>query len=468
MGLRKTGIALIAILLLAVNVASAELPPNPKMENPVLFQEIGQYGGDLILAVAAAPRGGAIVDEATSFVGPYLRDPLVDNNPITNELEPGLAESWEISDDGTQVIFHLRKVKWSDGVPFTADDVIFHFDHVDMDPNNPGNQISRYTIGGKQITWEKIDDYTVRANLPTPYGAFLRVLTHSRIVPKHKLMEFAPAYNPDAEPGSISRQGWNPDKPASDMVGTGTFRVASFNEQQIVLERNPYSWRVDPEGNQLPYVDRVISLVVPNTQVQQAKFLAGEVDYLPIAPSMYPNLKREEVAGAPFKVFRGAPVNPTPSPPHWSFNFDVEDAELREVFQNVRFREAMAKAVNYERILDQVYNTLAILSGMPVLPSNAAFYNPEIDQYRHSHDLEKTAAILDELGIIDRNGDGFRDYPSGKTFEFTLTAAVNVEAHNDIAAMLQNDLESIGVKVHLQLQDSRLVADRALAGDFES
>lgn len=468
MSLRRIGIVLVTLVVLTANVAGAELPPNPKMENPIMFKETGKSGGELILALNASPRGGAI-DAAANIVGPYLRDPLVDDNPVTHELEPALAESWEVSEDGTEVIFHLRKVKWSDGQPFTADDVVFHFTYIDMDPHNPGNQVSRYTINGKPITWEKVDEHTVKANLPEPYGAFFRVLTHSRIQPMHIVKDYVPHFNPKAEPGSTGKHMWNPDLPASTMVGTGSFRVASFaSEQQVVLEKNPYSWRVDPEGNQLPYVDKLIYLIVPNVQVQQAKFMAGEIDYLVIEPSMYPTLKREEVAGAGFRVFRGEPVNPTPSPPHWSFNFDIKDAELREIFRDIRFREAMAKAIDYERIIDQIYNTLAIRSGMPVLPSNAAFFNPEIENYRHDYDLAETAAILEELGIVDRNGDGFRDFPSGTPFEFTLTTAVNIQAHNDMAAMLQNDLESIGVKVHLQLQDSSLVGDRALAGDFES
>jgi peptide/nickel transport system substrate-binding protein len=447
--------------------ASAELPPNPKVVDPRLFQEIGQYGGDLILSLPYMPRGGAI-DSASNIVFPWLRDPLIEENPVTGELEPALAESWEVSEDGLEVIFHLRKVKWSDGEPFTADDVIFTFVHREMDPHNPSNQMARYTIGDGVVTWEKIDDHTVKANLPAPYGAFFRVLTHSRMIPKHRLMDWVPAYNPAAEPGSIGLANWNPDIPIEAMAGTGPFRVVSFNEQQVVLERNPYSWRVDAEGNQLPYVDRLVYLIVPNDQVKQAKFMAGELDHIELTPGMYPTLKKAEIDGSPFRVFRGEPVNPTPSPPHWSFNFDIEDAELREVFRDVRFRTAMAHAIDYDRIIDQIYNTLAIRSGVPVLPANKAFFNPEIEGMRPQFDLAKTAAILDELGIVDIDGDGIRELKSGRDFEFVLTSAVNIQPHNDIAAMLQDDLAKIGVKIHLQLLDSTLVGDKALAGEFES
>lgn len=459
---------LLAVLLLGASMASAELPTNPKVERDFMFAEIGEPGGELIVAINASPRGGAI-DAASNLISANLRDPLIYDNPITHELEPGLAESWEVSEDGKEVIFHLRKVKWSDGTPFTSDDVIFTFEHSAMDPNNPGNQAARYTLGGEVIRWEKVDDHTVKAILPVPYGAFFRVLTHQTIIPMHKLKQYVPAYNPKAEPGSISRASWNPELPPSEMVGTGPFRVAKFIiDQQVVLERNPYSWRVDPEGNQLPYVDRLVYLVIPNDQVQQAKFLAGEIDYLVIQPQMYPTLKQEEIQGGDFQVMRGMPVNPTPSPPHWSFNFDVKDPDLKALFRNDKFREAMAYAVDHERIIDQVYNTLAILPGMPVLPSNRAFFNPEIENYRRGFDLAKAAAILDELDVIDRDGDGIREFASGRKMEFTLTSAVDIQPHNDIAALLQNDLQTIGVKVNLQLLKAQLVSDKALSGEFES
>ena len=107
------------------------------------------------------------------------------------------------------------------------------------------------------------------------------------------------------------------------MVGTGTFVVTEYIvDQKIVLEPNPYSWKVDPEGNQLPYVDRLVYLIVQDPEVMMAKFRAGEVHRITPTGQQYPALKQDELAGRPYRVLAGSPVDPTPSPPHLAFNWD--------------------------------------------------------------------------------------------------------------------------------------------------
>lgn len=448
---------------------SAELPPNPFVMDPTLFQEIGTPGGELVLGLSSSPRSFnfyGVVDGASYTVIYNFLDPLVMENPATGEITPGLAESWTIDETGTVVTFTLRDVKWSDGVPFTADDVVFTLEHVVMNPNAEGNSADRFTLGGIPVVWTKIDERTVEAKLPVPYGAFTRVLSHALILPKHKFESYIHALNPAVEKGSINK-AWTLDTPLKDVVGTGAFVVSEYIvDQKITLVRNPYSWKVDPAGNQLPYVDRLVYLIVQDPEVMLAKFRAGEIHRITPTGQNYPSLKQDELAGRPFRVYAGSPTDPTPSPPHLSFNWDVEDPELRELFRNDKFRQAMEYTVDRYRIIEDVYNTLAIIPGVPVLPANTAFYNPAIEQIMRPYDPEKAKALLTEIGIVEKNG--VRVLPSGRPLEITLTASATAQANNDIAVIFKSEWEEIGITTHLQLISSTLVAEKRQAGQFEA
>lgn len=438
-----------------------------KIVSSELVQEIGTYGGEFVLHLPSSPQtfnyyGG--IDQGKEDVMVNVLDSILEDNPITHETEPGLAKSWEVSEDGTKVTFHLRKgVKWSDGELFNAGDVIFSLEEMILNPHAEANEVARFTINGEVVKFEKVDDYTVVAHLPAPSGAFLQVMTQIRILPKHKLAKFVSENNP----GAIN-EAWSTGEDLENIVGTGPFKLTQYEaDQRIVLERNPYSWHYDEAGNQLPYVDSLVFLIVPNKEVQLVKFQVGEIERLIISGNDYTPLKKAEIKGADFRVLQGSPVNPTPSPTHLAFNFDTEDDELRKVFRDVDFRKAMAHLVDRERIIEEVYNTLAIKSGMPVLPSNKAFYNPVIEDLRLTYNLDKANEILDSLGYKDTDNDGIRELPSGKDFEFILTAAVDKQDHSDIALLLRDNMEEIGLKVNLNLIKGTLVSDQALTGQFE-
>lgn len=466
--MRRILLAVLLVSLLAVTV-SAELPENPLVMDPALFEEIGTRGGELVLGLGASPRSfnfyGVVDGPSYTIIYNFL-DPLVMENPATGEMIPGLAESWTVDESGTIVTFKLRDVKWSDGTPFTADDVVFTLEHIVMNPNAEGNSADRFTLGGEPVLWKKIDDRTVEAILPVPYGAFTQVLSHALIYPKHKFESYIHALNPEVEKGSINK-AWTLDTPLEDVVGTGTFVVSEYVvDQKIVLKPNPYSWKVDPEGNQLPYVDSLVYLIVQDPEVMMAKFRAGEIHQITPTGQSYPGLKQDELAGRPYRVLAGSPVDPTPSPPHLAFNWDVADEELQELFRNDAFRQAMEYTVDRERIIEDVYNTLAVIPGVPVLPANSAFYNPEIEDIMRPYDPQKAVELLAEIGIVEKNG--VLVLPSGKPLEITLTAAANQQANNDIAVILKSEWEEIGIKTHLQLISASLVGEKRQAGEFEA
>ncbi|HOO34137.1 MAG TPA: ABC transporter substrate-binding protein [Thermotogota bacterium] len=455
---------LVILFVLSLVVLSAFAAP--AVVDELLTPEQPTLGGTLYLSVASSPQSfnfyGTLDGVAYTIAGNFLNS-LVEMHPVTNDLIPGLAESWELSEDSKEVTFHLRDIKWSDGVPFTADDVIFTFENFLLNKFAEGNSIARFTIGGEVVKFVKVDDRTVKAILPTPYGPFFTVLSAASVYPKHILED---QINPE-DPGSVNEL-WTTDTPLDQIVGTGPFVLDQYIvDQKVVLKKNPYYWKEDRWGNKLPYFDYLEYLVVKDNQVRSAKFQAGEIDYMSISASDYPVLKQKELDGASYIIYRAQPTRPTPSPLHLAFNFDAKNPELAEIFSNKDFRAAMEYALDRERIIEEVYNTLAVIGGVPVLPANKAFYNPEIENIRRSYNPEKAEELLDAIGLVDRNGDGWRDFESGNTVEFVLITSTSQE-HQDAAYIFSEEAKAVGIKCELQIIDSSLRSQKALSGDYEA
>jgi len=451
------------ILNAAPFVVPEDLTPS---EEPVI-------GGTLYLALSGSPQSflfyGTLDNNAYTVIGQTMTG-LVELHPVTNAILPGLAESWETSEDGKEVTFHLRDVKWSDGTPLTADDVIFTFEAFIMNTVAKGNSVDRFTIVDatdgvkKAVQWVKIDDRTVKAVLPSPFGPFFMNLSHAYIYPKHKLASKIDMSRPD----SVNEQ-WLTNVALSEIVANGPYRIVEYvMDQKVVLERNPYYWKVDRFGNKLPYFDKLEYLIVSDAEVRLAKFMAGEIDHMAVSASDFPMLKQKELDGGPFTIFMAQPTQPTPSPVHISFNFDVDKPQLQQLFTNTEFRRAMEYLLNRDRIIDEVYNGLAIPGAGLVLPSNKAFYNPKIEEIMRSYNPEKAKAILDQLGLKDTNKDGIREFADGKPVEFTLTVQSSPQDYQDIALIFKEDVEKAGIKVNLQILESSLTGNMFGAGSFEA
>ncbi|MFW5988001.1 MAG: ABC transporter substrate-binding protein [bacterium] len=462
--------SLILFLVLGLSISAGAQELEKKILDDMYFDEIGEYGGTFTLSTTSAPESfnpyGSL-DAATYTVALKFLDALVEQNQITKELSPGLASDWEVSDDGKEVIFHLREgVQWSDGHYFDAEDVIFTFENFIYNKNAERNLSSRYKIGpdNERIEFKKVDKYTVKAELPVPYGAFTRVLAQALIVPEHKLEKYVDSDNP----GKIN-EAWTTDTDLEEIVGTGPVILSEYQtDQKIVLKRNPHSWRYDPEGNQLPYVDNLEYLIVKDFEVEKAKFRSGELDAIySISGQDYPSLKQLEVDNSDFKVLAGEPINPTPSPVHLSFNFDTDNEELKEVFRNIKFREAMAYIVNREKIIEDVFNTLAIKPGTPVLPAHKEWYNPKIEELRRGYDLDKARELLNDIGITDSDGDGVREFENGDDFEFVLTLP-STSSYQDSASVIIDAAEEVGIKITRNVLNHNLALDKGLNNDFEA
>ncbi len=429
----------------------------------------GTVGGSVTLPLGAAPPTFlyyAQIDNATQTLTQQVFDSLVEFNLETYALEPSLAESWDVSDDGTVYTFHLREgVTWHDGTPFTAADVVFTYEQIITNPEARAGDAAQftYTVDGEQqqVTFEAVDDHTVVFTLPAPSAAFL-LQQRFFIMPKHKLVDFT--VEGGAAAGEVNN-AWPTDVALSEVVGTGPFMYDSYTPGQlVVLKRNPNYWKQDTAGTQLPYLDEVRYLVVQGTEAQTAQFLAGNLDQLNISGAQFPNFKDLEQQGEDFSVVVSDAL--FGSPPHLAFNFD--DETFGEVFGNHEFRKAMEFAVNRDRVIEDVYNGLATIPGTPNAPADGTFYE-DTTGLMNMFDLEAAAAALDELGVVDSDGDGIRNMPNGgPNLQFGLTYASDSQTFTDIATIVQNDFRQIGVQADLVAVQNSALLSTGLAGDYQA
>ncbi len=387
-------------------------------------------------------------------------------NAQTLQVEPLLAQSWDVQDDGKTWIFHLRDdVKFNDGQPFTADDVVFTFHQLIYNEKIPSSARDIFSIQGKIFDVKKIDDHTVQFQLPVRFAPFLRSMTQP-ILPKHKLQSAV-------DDGKFNFT-WGIDTPPQEIVGTGAFRLTEYSPgERLVFERNPYYWKKSKEGDALPYLDKIIYVIVQNQDVAILKFLEGDLDYVGVRGSDYPLLKPVEEQknfriyetgpdfGSNFIVFnQNSSINPKTTKPF------VDPVKLRW-FTNVQFRKAVAHSIDRQKIIEILNNGLGYPQFGPLSPSIGFFYNPQVEEY--AYDLKQAKDILMQAGFQDRDGDGVIEDPEGNKIEFNLFTNSGSQERVQIAAIVRHDLQMLGMKVNfLAIEFNSLVGKLTSSFDWDA
>ena len=247
----------------------------------------GRYGGALVLATTSDPKSFNEItakETSTSLVTDLIFEGLTTTNAFTTKVEPNLAKSWDISEDGLTWTFHLREdVRWNDGQPFSADDVVFTFNELIYNPDIPSSARDIFTIEDKTFTVEKVDGHTVRFVLPVKFAPFLRGMTQA-ILPKHKLEK--------AVAEGRFNFTWGIDTDPKEIVGAGPFKLVRYDPgQRLVFERNPYYWKKSADGDSLPYLEKIIYLIVQSTDIGLLKFMEGTLDGYALRGMDYPLIK---------------------------------------------------------------------------------------------------------------------------------------------------------------------------------
>jgi peptide/nickel transport system substrate-binding protein len=452
-------VILVCLCALAAHAAPAVQSSEERMvtDNPP-----GHRGGTLVLALRSEPKTlnpALAVDDNSRDIIRCLTADLIDINRTSQKTQPALAKSWTVSRDGRRYTLKLRRgLRFSDGYPFNADDVLFSF-QVYLDKTLDSPQRDLLVVGGKPIVVRKLDEYTVRFELSQPYAAAERLFDGMAILPKHLLEE------PYLK--GVFSQEWSLSMSPSQFAGLGPFRLREYVPgQRIVLERNPYYWKSDCNGVHLPYLDQLIFLFVPSEDAQVIRFQSGDTDILSrFSAENFALLKKQEVR----THYRVYDLGPSLEYNFLFFNLnDLSSKGLPDIarkqrwFQDLRFRQAVSAAIDRQAIVRLVYNGRATALWGHVTPGNKLWLDPSLPHPARS--LSRAREILKSAGFSWRS-DGTLVDPLGKAVEFSILTSSSNNQRMKMATMIQNDLSQLGMNVYIVTLDFGAVVDRFLNSD---
>jgi peptide/nickel transport system substrate-binding protein len=434
---------------------------NSQEELLTLPGEIGHRGGRLVIALRAEPKTLnplTAADTPSREVIAAMQADLIHINRATQLTEPALAKSWKISPDGLRYTLTLRKgLRFSDGHPLDADDVLFTF-RVNLDEKLHTAQRDLLTVGGKPITVRKIDAQTLVLQLEKPDGVEERLFDGLDILPRHLLER-------PYEEGKLG-QLWSPSTPPNEVAGLGPFRLKEYVPgQKLVLERNPYYWKTDSKGNRLPYLDELDFVFVPSADAQVLRFQSGETDIITrLGAEDFSVLSRQQ---------RGYTMSD--AGPGLEFNFlffnlnDLGDKSSPDLvrkqkwFRDVKFRQAVSAAIDRQAIVRLVYQGRAAALWGPVTPGDHRWVDNSIPHPPRS--LDRARALLKESGFTwtsASNGDPTLLDSDGKPVEFSILTSSSSAERTKMATLIQDDLKQLGMHVQVVPLEFRSLLDRLL------
>jgi len=439
------------------------LPSEPLVYAP--YDSIGKYGGTLDVLSNATEAG-------TSDFLSVRHVNLVRYSDDLQTIVPNIAKGWDWNDDFTQLTFFLRKGhRWSDGAPFTADDVKFWYDELALDPKIMEKPKDYVLVGGEPMTVDVIDPQTVRFNLPAPKPGLLSHFATSfaqGFQPKHFLGQFHPDVNADADAlaqaagfenglavikAYFGNSDWtdtpvpllnSPDRvanlPADTMPTLESHIVISDTTEGRHFVANPYFHIVDTQGNQLPYISEQDEIYANDNEIRILKLINAEADYksqslqLPSAPLL---LEHQESGDYTIDL------RPEITLANVSFNVTHENLEKRKVFGDLRFRQAMSIALNRDEINEVGFLGQGIPKQYVGFSPSPSFVDPKWESYMIQYDPEAANSLLDAIGMKDIDGDGMRELPNGEKLILNMQFATQGVAGEVVELLVNNGLKLV-------------------------
>jgi peptide/nickel transport system substrate-binding protein len=480
---RPAVLALIAAAI-AVGCRSPSQSPRPAATATRRSSEDAPArGGAAIASMRTEPRSFnrlAARDSSTDLVATLTQAKLVRINKLTQEVEPWLAERWTADPDGRRYTLALRSgVVFSDGHPFTAEDVVFTFQAV-YDATTQSPLADALKVGGRPIAVSATDPHTVVLTFPSAFAPGLRLLNNLPILPKHKL-------------DSALRQGtlasaWGLSTPPADVVGLGPFVLAEYVPgQHLVFDRNPKYWRVDAHGTALPYLDRLTIEIIPDQSAQLLRLQAGQIDITTseVPPEAYAATKRAAQEGTLKLYDLGVALvadslwfNLKPG----AFAGDPRAAWL----QRDEFRRAISMAVDRQRFADTVFFGAGEVVDGPETRSNKHWYYPETPSDapprttstkgpgsegpegppRVPYDPDGARKLLASIGLVERHG--ILEDANHRPVRFTLITQVGRPRLERGAAVVRDELKKIGVVMEIAALDGNAVVERFVSAKYDA
>lgn len=479
--------------MLAARVEAGELPPlrdripaEPLVVKPI--DRPGNYGGEWHSALLG-PGDSAWLYRTVGY------DQLMRWDHEFTKPVPNLAESIEMDPDGREFTISLRSgIKWSDGEPFTADDILFAYQDILSNEELPVSVPSWLTADGEPATFEKIDDLTMVVRFASPRGLFLSHLAAPEgntltAWPRHYYEQYHADYNEDVD--SLASQegvsGWVElftGKAGHDLGGLTNPEIYQNldvptlrpwyvsnpldGSMRIELTRNPYYWKVDPDGRQLPYIDKVVFDVVEKEEVLLLKVTQGELD---MHARHVNNLQNKPVLAqgrqtGDYDFFDV--VNSSMNYMTIAFNLTHKDPTKREIFQNLDFRIGLSYALNREEMINAAFQR----QGEPWQSAprpESEFYDEELAKQYTEYDVDLANEHLDRAGYTERDFQDYRLGPDGERISFRVDIAAGFNPFwNDAMELVRSYWRAVGIEVSLNTIDRTLFYDRKEANEHDA
>lgn len=445
---------LVQLLAIFCPAAPSPDPLQPKEEIQVC-KDAGQYGGRLVVGLRAEPKtlNPVTAEDAVSreVIGGLMAD-LVHINRSTQQSEPALAKSWKLSADGLTYTLKLRRgIRFSDGQPFDADDVIFSWAvYTDQKIDSPQRDL--LILDGRPIQVTKLAPYTVRFTLTRPYAAAERLFDSLAILPRH-IME-KPYHD-----GQFLQQ-WSLNTPASQIVGLGPFRLKQYLPgQRVVMERNPYYWKADASKRRLPYLDELVFVFAGNEDARLMQFQAGETDVINRLSAQNYSLLAQQSGGLQLDD-----LGPSTEYNFLLFNLNelnsshVPEIERKQAwFRDLRFRQAVSAAIDRESIVRLAYGGRGTPLWGNVSPGNKLWVNASLPHPQRS--LNSARQLLRSAGFSWNAAGNLLD-PEGQPVEFSIIVASSNSQRMEMATIIQDDLSKLGMQVNVVPLEFRALLQR--------